>query len=204
MTELPTDIPFDYQLVMDRLADYAAPRDKLRRLCAGGAVCRVKKGLYAPSRGGRSLVDPLVLSGLVYGPSYVSRESALSLHGFIPERVEEVTCMTTLRDKRFATPAGRFSYRLMPKAAFCLGVSIAEAQGGNYFLACPEKALCDRVAMARGVTSPADVGTLLLEDLRIAPEHLGALDLRLIGEITAAYRRRNVRALLDWLEGRRG
>ncbi|MEI6351108.1 MAG: hypothetical protein WCP06_08375 [Verrucomicrobiota bacterium] len=197
---LPWDIPFDYQLVMDRLADYAAPRDKLRRLCAQGEIGRVKKGLYTPLEEGRSIIDPLVLSGLVYGPSYVSRETALAIHGLIPERVEEITCMTSLKEKRFRTLAGRFSYRVMPKAAFAIGVGLAEARGGTYLLACPEKALCDRVGMVRGLTGIAEVEALLVEDLRIDSGAFAGMDTALVRQIANVYGRRNVRILADWLE----
>ena len=76
--DLPLDHPFDYQLAMDRLAGYRAPRNKLRNLCLGGDVVRVRKGLYvAPMFPGRPpAVDPLVLAPLIYGPSYVSLETA--------------------------------------------------------------------------------------------------------------------------------
>lgn len=197
---LPQNIPFDYQLAMQRLAHYAAPRDKLRHLCVQGEIARVKKGLYTPLEEGRPVIDPLVLSGLVYGPSYVSRESALAIHGLIPERVEEITCMTSLKEKQFQTPAGRFTYRAMPKAAFALGVGLAQAQGGSYFLASREKALCDRVGMVRGLTSTAEVAALLGEDLRIDSGTLAGMDGVLVRQIAEAYGRRNVRLLADWLE----
>lgn len=196
---LPRDTPFDYQLAMHRLAEYAAPRDKLRQLCVQGEIARVKKGLYTPLEEGRPVIDPLVLSGLVYGPSYVSRETALAIHGLIPERVEEITCMTPLKEKRFTTPAGRFTYRVMPKAAFALGVGIAETRGGTYFLACPEKALCDRVAMVRGLTE-TEMEALLGEDLRIESEAFAGLDVPLVIQIANAYGRRNVRVLANWLK----
>lgn len=201
---LPRTHPFDYALAMASLVRYAAPRDRLRRLCRAGEVKRVRKGLYVRLVDGVSGVDPLVLSGLVYGPSYVSRETALALHGMIPERVEEVTCMTTGRDKVFATPEGRFAYRLMPRAAFALGIGLAEAPGGTYFLAGPEKALCDRIAQVRGLADPSEVGSWLEDDLRVNPGGLDGLDAALVARIAAAYGRRNVRALARWLErGRR-
>lgn len=201
---LPRSHPFDYALAMASLVRYAAPRDRLRRLCRAGEVRRVRKGLYVRLVDGVSGVDPLVHSGLVYGPSYVSRETALALHGMIPERVEEVTCMTTGRDKVFATPEGRFAYRLMPRAAFALGIGLAEAPGGTYFLAGPEKALCDRIAQLRGLADPSEVGSWLEDDLRVNPGGLDGLDAALVARIAAAYGRRNVRALARWLErGRR-
>ena len=87
---------------MDRLAGFRAPRNKLRRLCLDGEVVRVRKGLYvAPSFPGRvPAVDHLVLASLVYGPSYVSLETALAWHGLIPERVEEITSVTCKRAAR--------------------------------------------------------------------------------------------------------
>jgi len=45
---LPKESPFDYQLAMDRLRDFRAPRDKLRRLCESGDVIQVKRGLNIP------------------------------------------------------------------------------------------------------------------------------------------------------------
>ena len=44
--EFPVTHPFDYQLAMDRLAGYRAPRNKLRSLCLSGDLVRVRKGLY--------------------------------------------------------------------------------------------------------------------------------------------------------------
>ena len=129
----------------------------------------------------------------------MSRETALSLHGLIPERVDEITCMTTLKQKQFRTPAGRFSYFPMPKAAFALGLGLSKAQGGTYFLAGPEKALCDRVGMVRGLIDASEVEQLLFEDLRIDPGALDGFDVELVQQIATAYRRRNVRAFADWL-----
>ena len=88
----------------------------------------------------------------------------------------------------------------MPKAAFALGVGLAEARGGTYFLACPEKALCDRVGMVRGLTGTAEVEALLDEDLRIDSGVLAGMDVALVRQIADAYGRRNVRVLADWLE----
>ena len=39
----------------------------------------------------------------IYAPSYVSLESALSIHGFIPEGVFQTTSCTTLKTNRFET-----------------------------------------------------------------------------------------------------
>ena len=198
---LPRDVPFDYQLAMDRLRDFRAPRDKLSRLCESGEVIQVKRGLYiaGPVGDEGTSVDPRVLSGLVYGPSYVSLETALAHYGMIPERVEETTCMTSKRAKSFDTPVGRFRYLPIPERAFAVGVTRETAQGGAYLLALPEKALCDRIAQARGLTAQREVSAYLLDDLRLEEDRLDELNMELIESIAAAYRRNPVTVFAKWL-----
>jgi len=198
---LPRDQPFDYQLAMDRLRDFQSPRDKLGHLCKSGEVVRVKKGLYLPGwrRGEELPVDPLVLAGLIYGPSYVSLETALSLYGIIPERTEEITSITLKREKHFETAVGRYRYAPVNERAYACGVRLATARGGSYFLAEPEKALCDRIALVRSLTAARDVATVLEEDLRIERDALRSFRVDLVGEIVKRYRRKNVAAFHRWL-----
>jgi hypothetical protein len=200
---LPSDVPFDYQLLMDRLEGrFRAPRNKIQSLCRSGEIIRVKKGLYVP--GARpdegSKVDPLVLSGLIYGPSYVSLETALSRHGLIPERVEEITCMTSKRAKVFRTPLGRFTYTHIREDAYPIGVWLESGEGGKWYLAGPEKALCDRIAQEKGLEALRDVPSVLEESLRVEPGDLDAMRVDLVLEIAARYRRKNVSAFARWLE----
>lgn len=202
---LPADIPFDYQLLMDRLGGrFSAPRNKIQSLCRSGEVIRVKKGLYVRGNrpGEESLIDPLVLSGLVYGPSYVSLESALAWHGLIPEAVDEITCVTSKRAKLFRTPLGRFSYVPINEDAFPLGIRLESGKGGSWFLAEPEKAVCDRIAQVKGLQTMREVPELLQDDLRISLEDLDGLRVPLVLEIAERYRRKNVSVFARWLQKR--
>ena len=200
--ELPLDHPFDYQLAMDRLARFRAPRNKLRSLCLDGEVVRVRKGLYvAPSFPGRvPSVDPLVLASLVYGPSYVSLETALAWHGLIPERVDEITSVTCKRARLFETPLGRFTYRPVNVVTYGYGVGLQTADGGSFFLAEPEKALCDRIACNRQVRAQRDIPQLLEDDLRVDLDAVVRMRLPLVREIAQRYRRQSVNAFRRWLE----
>jgi len=203
---LPTDVPFDYQLLMNRLEGrFRAPRNKIQSLCRSGEIVRVKKGLYIPGTrpGEEPNVDPLVLSGLIYGPSYVSLETALSWHGLIPERVDEVTCITTKRARVFRTPVGRFSYVPIREEAYPLGVRLESGRGGSWFLAEPEKALCDRIARVRGLEAMREVPAMLAENLRIERADLDRLRMDLVQEIATLYRRKSVTAFARWLEKER-
>lgn len=203
---VPSDIPFDFQFLMDRLKGYRAPRNKIQSLCRSGEIIPVKKGLYiSGSPPGEALkVDPLVLSGLIYGPSYVSLETALAHHGLIPERVDEITCVTSKRAKLFRTPVGRFSYAPVPEEVFPLGVALEKARGGTWLLAEPEKALCDRIARVKGLRAMRDVPALLRDDLRIEPEAVRSFRVVLVREIARRYRRRNVTVFANWLEKQPG
>ncbi len=202
--ELPRDVPFDYQLAMDRLRDFRAPRDKLRRLCESGEVIQVKRGLYlsGPASSGAETVDPKVLSGLIYGPSYLSLESALSQYGMIPERVTEFTCVSLKRGRVFATPVGRFRYRPIPERAFAVGLNRESASGGSYLIASPEKALCDRIALARELNAQREVPDFLFGSLRLEVERVADLDLTLVEEIAKCYRRNPVSFFAQWMRKR--
>lgn len=200
--QLPLGQPFDYQLAMDRLRDYHAPRDKLGHLCQSGEVIRVRKGLYVPGarRGEEPAVDPLMLTGLIYGPAYVSLETALARHGLIPERVEEFTCITSKRAKMYDTPVGRFRYEPVNERVFGVGLRLEQARGGAFFLAEPEKALCDRLAMITNLTTARDISAVLEDDLRVElVEVIRSFRLPLVAEIAEAYRRKSVTAFHRWL-----
>ncbi len=145
-------------------------------------------------------VDPLVLSGLVYGPSYVSLETALAHYGLIPERVSAITCVTSKRAKSFETPIGYFRYHPIHERVFPVGVTLQATRGGSYFLAEPEKALCDRIALIRGLSAIKEVHQVLEDDLRLDMDAVRSLRLPLIQTISDAYRRKNVLTFLSWLD----
>ena len=167
-----------------------------------GDLIRIKQGLYvaSPFSGRPPSVSPLALAALIYGPSYVSLESALAYHGLIPERVEEITSVTCKREKRVQTPLGRFTYRPVNPSIFSYGVGLQAVEGGSFFLAEPEKALCDRIACIRHLTAMRDIPALLEDHLRVDIEAVVRMRLSVVGNIARRYRRRNVNAFLRWLE----
>lgn len=187
---------------MDRLSAYRFPRNKLGQLCKTGEIVRVKKGLYipAPREFGHAPVDPLVLASLIYGPSYVSLETALAHHGLIPERVSEITCMTTKRSRSFETPIGRYSYHSLNERPFSYGMTLEKAAGGTYFLATPEKALCDRLALIPGVRAQSDVPAVLEDDLRLELDDVMRLNTNEIMKIAKRYRRNTVTTFAKWFQ----
>jgi hypothetical protein len=84
------------------------------------------------------------LANLIYGPSYISLETALSYYGLIPERVSTTTSVCFGRNKNFTTPAGDFQYCHVKDSIYSHGIQQREVFE-NIFCqyACPEKALLD-------------------------------------------------------------
>jgi len=161
---------FDYQALMAALSGYANPCDKVTRLLRRGDIVRVKKGLYVfGERLRRRPFSRELLANLVYGPSFVSLQWALSFHGLIPERVEAVTSVTTKRPKSFPTPIGAFIYRQSPIDAFHLGMDRVEEGDVAFLIATPERALADTIRDDRRhpVRTAGDAARYLFEDLRI-------------------------------------
>ena len=92
----------------------------------------------------------LYLACEMYKPSYISLEYALSFHGLIPERVTEITCVSTRKTRTIANAFGNFSYRQIKTEGFTGFSSRKDEAGLPYFLAGPEKALVDFVYLNLG------------------------------------------------------
>jgi hypothetical protein len=172
--------PLTQQLLLDILREYKRPYDKITELVKQEQLIQVKRGLYIP--GAKLKLPPPVsflLANHLYGPSYVSLDSALSFHGLIPERVFEISSMTLRAAKTYDTNAGRFSYTKMPQPYYSYGIQSAELATNQVALvATPEKALCDRIIntsqlQLRSVKQTID---FLTEDLRIEKSSLRQLD----------------------------
>ena len=83
--------------------------------------------------------------------------------------------------KKYKTPRGRFSYRVMPSPYYSFGtISIELSPGQVAIIATPEKALCDKILTTAGLALRSTTQTLrfLLEDLRIDKESLRKLKLK--------------------------
>ena len=186
---------FDYQALMAALPEYANPRDKVTALLRRADIIRVKKGLYVfGDELRRRPYSRELLANLIYGPSFVSLDSALSFHGLIPERVEALTSVTTKRPKSFATPIGSFIYRQSPRGAFHLGMDRVEEGDVAFLIATPERALADKVRDDRGhaLSNREEAAHYLFDDLRIDEGGFRQLDPRRLEELASALRSRKV------------
>ena len=123
-------------------------------LLADGSVIRVRKGLYVfGDRYRRTTLSRELLANLIYGPSYVSLDYALSHYGLIPERVEHVTSVTTGESRWLRTPFGVFIYRPLSPQRYAPGIRWSGEGDARCLMASPEKALVDKVWTDRRVSS---------------------------------------------------
>lgn len=172
--------PITKQIILDLLKDYDRPYDKINELTKKGQLQLVKRGVYVP--GNKSKIKGptvLLLANHIWGPSYISLETALSYWGLIPEKVVETTSITTAKSKIYKTLFGRFSYRNMSLPYYSFGIRRVElTKRQAVLIASPEKALCDKIIVTPGILLRSTMQTLefLVDDLRIEKDMLINLD----------------------------
>lgn len=185
----------DYQQLVSCLHRYAKPRDRISGLLADGSLIRLRKGLYVfGERYRRAPLSREHLANLIYGPSYVSLDYALSRYGLVPERVENVTSVTTGENRRYRTPLGDFTYRTLRPGRYAPGIRWAGEGAARYLMASPEKALVDKVWADKRfhATSLKDFDAYLFEDLRLDEEQVAALDQEQLAAICGAFASRKI------------
>jgi len=174
--------PLTRQLMMGLLKEYKRPNDKINELVKKGLLISIKKGLYIPGpKMNIPKPEPFLIANHLWGPSYISLETALSYWGLIPERVYEISSVTIKTTKTYKTPIGRFSYFHMSLPYYSFGIqSVSLTPKQVVLIASPEKALCDKIVMTSGVflRSSRQVQEFLIDDLRIDEEMLGKFDLK--------------------------
>ncbi len=172
----------------------------IKRAIAAGEVLNIRRGLYclAPPFQ-KKPVNIYSIAQHVYGPSYVSLESALSYHGWIPEAVHACTCACVGNARKFGTPLGIFSYTRVPQRTFYFDVERCGAGSGDVFLmASPAKALADH-AYTHHVTWTG-IGEAAAS-LRIDADDWASVRPRGLSELRDNYRSGRVRRFLTgWLE----
>lgn len=198
LINLPAE--FDYSLLLHALRDYKKPRDKIRGLIKDKDIIRVKKGLYVLGRDYNKPYNKFILANLIYGPSYITCQTALAFWNIIPERVELIISMTTKRRKQFETPVGKFSYLYCPKTAFSIGVHLEDTGDKFFLIASPEKALCDIVAAQTHISTKNEMKEFL-ELMRLDFSVYKNLDFSLLEKISSGYHRQSIKLLVRCLTG---
>jgi len=194
--------PYGYFTSQDVATLFPESEDKryglVKRAIAGDEIIHIRRGMYclAPKYQ-KKKINLYALAQHIYGPSYVSLESALSRHGWIPEAVYTLTSVSSGKSKEFKTPLGAFSYSRVPQKVFYAGVERLTDEADNIFLmASPMKALADYVYVNKKDWAELQP---VAESLRIEREEFESVTSEDINALIENYTSRRVRKFLKGL-----
>lgn len=200
-------VPFDLNVLSSVYPETKHIVEKARRLESDGKIIRLKKGMYvvSPEETGKALNRNLIANH-IYGPSYVSLQTALRHYGLIPERVHLIQSLTTKHSRSFETPVGNFDYKCCSKEYFPIGVRLENDNDITYLIATPEKALCDLINYSKGANLRfmKDVAQYLEEDIRFDMDTLSEFDMDILKNC-AIYSRKsqNINTLIKYIKHER-
>jgi len=205
LSQLIDSSEFDYQILKEVLKGYKAIRRKINHLLKKRYIIRIKKGLYILNPDySRLPYSREILANLIYGPSYISLQYALSFYQLTPERVETITSVTFKKDKSFNTPIGRFTYRKNNIKHYPLGVLRTRIEGNRYVLmASIEKALIDLIDLEfKDLNGNIEsIPELLFSNLRIDEEELWRkINLNRLEKIAGEYKSKRIQLLKSYLK----
>lgn len=175
-----SDQPISTQVLLGLLKGYSRPYDKIMEMVNQGILVQLRRGLYITSPLVSTISpEPFLIANHLYGPSYVSLDSALFHWGLIPERVFEISSVTPKLSKKMMAQNVVYSYTHLPIDYYQLGIqSLSLTERQTVLIASPEKALCDKVITTAGINLRSRQQTLafLVEDLRIENDQLRELN----------------------------
>jgi len=197
-------IPIDNTILNDLLSTYKSPKDKISSLEKVGDLVRLKRGMYvvSPNISGIFLSTELIANH-IYGPSYVSMESALRYYGLIPESVYAVSSMTTKRSRQFDNSIARFDYTFCKEDYYSIGIRQIDMEGYSFLIASPEKALCDLIVKTPKLRPRFQKAMQLFleEDLRLNMEAFYKMDVEIFKQCLAVSKKKpDINNLIKLLE----
>ncbi len=185
-------------MLLEELKKYVNPTAKIRQLVKASDLFPIVRGIYETDR----TIPGYYLAPIIYGPSYLSFEYALSYYSLIPEAVYTFTCATfeKRKAKQYDTLFGTFTYRDVPSKAYPVGVVLHAENGYGFQIASAEKALCDQLCLYSPLKNRTELKQSLFDDLRIDPDDFSNLNLAELSEIASHYHTQNHRLLKAYVQ----
>jgi predicted transcriptional regulator of viral defense system len=163
-----------------------------------GELVRLCRGYYTLSS--KYMKHPLsaaYIANRLTPNSFVSAESALSFHDWIPERITQtISICASGRNKVFQTPVGDFLYykSSIEAACFFFGVELQESFSQLIYIASPLRALIDFVYLHK--INNANT-SFLIESLRIDERYVFSIKEDDIKSLISVYKASNVNQFLQ-------
>lgn len=182
-----------YNTLLKELHNYRAPNNKISRMVKTGSITPITKGLYETNKS----IPGYLLANIIYGPSYLSFDFALSYYGLIPEAVYTFTSATfeKKKEKIYNNPFGTFTYRDIPSSAYPYGIRLVSEDQYIFAIATPEKALCDKLYIESPVKNKKELTELLFSDLRINEIEFQQLNKEALYTLAGLYKSTNLKLL---------
>lgn len=200
-------LPFDKGWLQAVFPNNIHLTDKVRQLVATGQIIRLKRGMYVLSEElTQKPINRFLVANHLYGPSYVSQQTALRYYGLIPETVYSVQSVTTKATRSFNTPIGTFFYTSAQPQWFPIGVHMHTETDLSYLIATPEKALLDVVQFTAGVSMryAKEVGEWLEEDLRFDMDWLAEINMDILKQLAPlSHKQRTIETIIRFIENER-
>ena len=189
------NIPIDFSILKSIYHEHKSISNKVCDLEKSGKIIRLKKGMFivSPSESGK-LISMELIANHLYGPSYVSMETALRFYGLIPESVYSVQSMTTKHFKAFENTLGRFEYTQCSKQYFPIGIKQFVNDSFSFLIASPEKALCDLIAYTPNLNLrfQKEILIYLEENLRLDMDAFYQMDNSVFKQRSEAGKKKNI------------
>lgn len=151
-----------FSLADIRMIDPLFHRRRLNEWQDKGYIRKIVRGYYMFADIELSETVLFEIANLIYGPSYVSLETALAYYGLVPESAYGIVSVSTRKTSRFATGIATFSYRSVAKRAF-FGYTILERGKTHVKIAEIEKALLDFLYLRSDMTTADDFESLRID-----------------------------------------
>jgi hypothetical protein len=180
------DIPITHAILASALTEYSRVNDKIAFMVEKGEIIKVQRGLYIFNKPMfKNQYLNYNIANTLYGPSYVSRYSALGHYGLLAEYSNITESMTLSRYREYDTSVGNFAYFHSSKKTFSIGInSFKIDEHISFLMASPEKALCDLIWTEKNlpIKSSDDMVYYLEEDLRFDMSFFNKANLSVIKE----------------------
>ena len=184
----------DLKIVLLDKSDNAR-KSIVKRAISEGFLESVKQDLFLIKKIPNKLpVHPFEIAQLIYGPSYISFESALSYAGWIPETVLTICSATIKASKIHHAHRTCYSYEKIPNAVFSLGVDQKSNANATFLIANPWKAIADIIYKRKKNWSNL---TAMMGDMRIEHEEIHEADKAFLKEISEQYPNKRTQNILS-------
>jgi hypothetical protein len=174
----------------------------VHRALKDGSLIRLKRGAYMlDQRRNRETIHPFAVAQALVPGSYVSLETALAYHRWIPEAVFATASVSPGRKTlTFEVPSfGQFSFHplALQEYQFLAGVDRVKLGRLTAFVAQPLRALIDLVALRKEAWSGLDWLTI---GMRIDEDRLRSLKRKDLSALRGVYKHKAANIFLQSLE----